>query len=409
MFNRHPAPAAFKTRLQILTADAEFEQLARATLGADLTIVRGALAAAEAEIEAAEAGIVIADLDANIDEDLQALGRLMKRISGRMPMVVVTRALNDSAARQLIQMRVTDVLVKPVAALELARVCARVARAPQHDRHKEAEIYAFLPASGGVGVTTLAIQAAFTLLHGTPRGDMSTCLVDLDFLHGSCADYLDIEPRLDLNEIAPNPERLDRRLLEALLSHHSSGLAVLAAPFRPAETRNIDPRLVTRLLDLVSSRFDYVVIDMPRLWSEWTDIVLLGSNKLFVVSDMSVPGLRHARQLASMISERIGGLPKPQVVVNRFEQRWFSSGLRGADVKKALGDVFGGTIPYDHRLVREAIDRGVPLEEVKRGNHIAIELKKLLFAQSAQKPKASNQVRISHERRLYWATEFPAI
>jgi pilus assembly protein CpaE len=36
-------------------------------------------------------------------------------------------------------------------------------------------------------------------------------------------------------------------------------------------------------------------------------------------------------------------------------------------------------IPNDYALVREAIDRGVPLDEVKPGNKITAELKKLVL------------------------------
>jgi pilus assembly protein CpaE len=55
------------------------------------------------------------------------------------------------------------------------------------------------------------------LLNSGPRGSLSICLVDLDFQHGACADYLDLEPRLVLSEIEPRPERLDRQLLEVML------------------------------------------------------------------------------------------------------------------------------------------------------------------------------------------------
>src|SRR5439155_2679866 len=156
----------------------------------------------------------------------------------------------------------------------------------------DSQIYTFLPAVGGAGVTTLAVQSAMMLLNSGPRGKSSTCLVDLDFQHGACADYLDLEPRLNLGEIEPRPERLDRQLLEVMLSHHPSGLAVVAAPNRPAEMRSFDPDVVTRLLDMVSTTFDYVVFDMPRTWFSWTDSVLLGSNELFIVSELTVPGLR---------------------------------------------------------------------------------------------------------------------
>ena len=48
--------------------------------------------------------------------------------------------------------------------------------------------------------------------------------------------------------------------------------------------------MVTRLLDLVSTHFEYVVFDMPRTWFSWTDSLLLGSNKLFIISETTVPG-----------------------------------------------------------------------------------------------------------------------
>jgi pilus assembly protein CpaE len=230
----------------------------------------------------------------------------------------------------------------------------------------------------------LAIQTALLLLNSGQRVRPTVCLVDLDFQHGACADYLDIEPRLDLKEIEPRPERLDRQLLEIMLSHHASGLEVIAAPNRPAEMRSFDPDMVTRLLDLVSSHFDYVVIDMPRTWFSWTDSVLLGSNRPFIVSEMTVPSIRQAKALVAAIRERLGDGPQPRVVVNRFEQRMFDPGLKRTDIEQALGDAFAGTIPNNYRLVREAIDRGVPLDEVKAGNNISTQLKKLMLPQIAK-------------------------
>ena len=209
------------------------------------------------------------------------------------------------------------------------------------------------------------------LLKGENGQKTKTCLVDLDFQHGSCCDYLDLEPRLDLDEIEPRPERLDRQLLEVMLSEHPSGLKVIAAPSRPAEMRSFDFEVVTRLLDLVAAHFDNVVIDVPRTWFAWTDSVLIGSNRLFLVTEMTVPGLKHARHLVNVIRERLPDGPQLEVIVNRFEQRLFGPGLRRADIEQALGDSLAATIPNNFRLVSEAIDRGVPLDEVKAGNNIA--------------------------------------
>src|SRR3990170_1531721 len=389
MRNNRSTGQAGTTRVVVVTADAEFERAARETftLAAEieLTVLSGTLAANEERVDP-EATVAVVDLDTTSLQDLAALQRLTARLSGRPPVVAVIPSFDQETVRQLVQMRIADFLVKPVPPVDLVRTCARVVERPAQAEHNEAEIFTFLPAVGGAGVTTLAIQTALLLLDSGNKTRPSTCLVDLDFQHGACTDYLDLEPRLDLKEIEPRPERLDRQLLEGMLSYHASGLAVIAAPNRPAEMRTFDPDVVTRLLDLVSSHFTYVVIDMPRTWFSWTDSVLLGSNRLFIVSEMSVPGLRHAKQLVAAIKERLGEGPRPQVVVNRFEQRLFGAGLRRADVEQALGEDFATTIANDYRLVREAIDRGVPLEEVKKGNKITLQLKKLIVPQMLSKP-----------------------
>jgi pilus assembly protein CpaE len=394
-----------RTRVVVLTADGAFEQAVRATFGAssqiDLRLITGLLAGQIETLDLSDATVAVLDLDAAREEEMLALQRLMARADAWPPIVVVTQKFDENVARALLQMRVADFLVKPVAAVELVRACARVATGKAGAATTEAQIYTYLPAVGGAGVTTLAVQTAMLLLNsGNARTRPSTCLVDLDFQHGAVADYLDLEPRLNLSEIEPRPERLDRQLLEVMLSHHASGLAVVAAPNRPAEMRSFDPDVVTRLLDMVSSNFDYVVFDMPRTWFSWTDSVLLGSNKLFIVSESTVPSLRHAKHLVAAIKERLGEAPQPQVIVNRFQQRMFSSGLRRADLVQALGDAFAAAIPNDYNLVREAIDRGVPLDEVRPGNKITLQLKKLVVPPAAGNSPAAKSTPLLSKVKL---------
>jgi pilus assembly protein CpaE len=387
---RSTNPNPSRTRVVVVTADAEFDHSVRATFGAsgviDLAMVPGRIAEQGATLDVEGAAVVVVDLDAERAEEMEALAMLMTRVRAWPPVIAVTQGFDENVARTLLQMRIADFLVKPVAAMDLVRACARVGKSSSGGTTPtEAQIYTFLPAVGGAGVTTLAVQTAMLMLNsGGPRVKPSTCLVDLNFQHGAVADYLDLEPRLNLAEIEPRPDRLDRQLLEVMLSYHASGLAVVAAPNQPAEMRSFDPDVVTRLLDLVSTNFDYVVFDMPRTWFSWTDSVLLGTNKLFIVSEMTVPSIRQAKGLVAAIRERLGEGPQPQVVVNRFEQRMFDSGLKKSDIEQALGADFAGTIPNNYRLVREAIDRGVPLDEVKAGNNITAQLKKLIAPQGAK-------------------------
>jgi pilus assembly protein CpaE len=394
------------TKVVVLTADDSFAQSVQTTFGASaqigLEVIRGKLAAQVGNVDLSGATVVIADIDGSDAAELQALDHIMVQMNNWPPVVAVTQTFEAAVVRRLMQMRVADCLVKPVPPVELVRTCARVAKPAGNGETTEAQIFTFLPAVGGAGVTTLAVQTAMLLLNSGARGKTPTCLVDLDFQHGACTDYLDIEPRLNLSEIEPRPERLDRQLLEVMLSHHPSGLSVIAAPNRPAEMRLFDPDVVTRLLDLVSSHFEYVVFDMPRTWFSWTDSVLLGSNKLFIVSETTVPGLRHAKQLVEAIRERLGDGPQPQVIINRFVQKMFSAGLRKSDIEQAIGEAFLACIPNDYALVREAIDRGVPLEEVKKGNRITQQLRQLVLPQGPVKASkdaaAGNKLKLSLAR-----------
>ena len=398
--------AAGKTQVVVLTADAAFEEQVRATFGASpqiaLNVVSGSVDVVGETLSLADATVAVIDLDAAMPGEMQALERLMARIGAWPPVIVVTQSFDANVARTLLQMRVADFMVKPVSPVELVRTCARVAKAATANAEAtESEIYTFLPAVGGAGVTTLAVQTAMMLLNSGARGKSSTCLVDLDFQHGACADYLDLEPRLNLGEIEPRPERLDRQLLEVMLSHHPSGLAVIAAPNRPAEMRSFDPDVVTRLLDMVSTNFDYVVFDMPRTWFSWTDSVLLGSNKLFIISEMTVPGPA-PRQAAGGRDQ--GAARRRAEAAGHHQSLRAEACSRPACARPTSSRCSARLSPAASRtitrLVREAIDRGVPLDEIKPGNKITGQLKKLMLPQPAAKSAGEGGLK---KFKLSWA------
>jgi pilus assembly protein CpaE len=330
------------------------------------------------ELQGAECAAAIIDMDASRLDEIEALQRVMRRMEGNAPVIVVTKEFDAAAVRILVQLKVADFLVKPIGTADLVRSCVRVLQGPGRESGQEAQIYTFMPAAGGVGNTTLAVETAFQLHRSITRG-AATCVVDLNLQQGACAEYLDLEPRFDITEIENRPERLDKQLLDVMLSKHESGLCVLAAPVKPTEMRTFDTDVVIRMLDLVSAYFDNVIIDMPRTWFPWTETVLLGTNKLYIVSEMTVPCLRQTQRLVRAVSETTQKQVKPAVIVNRFEQKRFDSGIKQADVEEILGDHFAGGIANNYKLVREAVDRGVPLHDVDADANVIRDLKRIIL------------------------------
>ena len=76
----------------------------------------------------------------------------------------------------------------------------------------------------------------------------------------------------------------------------------------------------------------------------------------------------------------------------------FGPGLRRSDVETAFGADLAATVPNSYRLVREAIDRGVPLDEVQPGNKVTHELKKLVLPTrraDSEAPAAPKKLKMS--------------
>ena len=98
---------------------------------------------------------------------------------------------------------------------------------------------------------------------------------------------------------------------------------------------------------------------------------------------MTVPCLRHTQRLIQAIYETAGKEVKPNVIVNRFEQKMFDNGIKHADVQEILGDHFVGGISNNYRLVREAVDRGVPLHEIDPNANVVNDLKRIILPEEA--------------------------
>lgn len=379
----------------LVSADKEFvktiePELYEAT-GFQLTIAEDNLSAVWEQLLDQPIDALLVDLGEIDLGGLEALQHMKRALPSDTPILIMVEDYNTAIIRMLFQMQINDFLVKPIGAKELHRACVSAMRTANEPEREDAEISAFLPAAGGVGNTVLAIQTAF-LRHTARRGVNSTCLVDMNFQTGSCTEYLDLEPRFLIEDIENEVERLDRQLLDTMLAKHASGLAVLAAPNVISEQRTFNPDIVVRLLDLVSTYYDNVIIDMPRIWFPWTESVLRGANHVFITAEATVPCMRQTQRLIKGIEQETNGEAKPQVIVNRFSDTGSKNGVQRSDMEKVLGDSFAGTISNNYQMVCRAIDTGVPLHEIDAGSQLIEDLRSIILKDEipqavAKKPK----------------------
>ena len=372
-------------KICLISTDGEFksrlEQESENIPNAELAVMETPIVQINAEFDWSAFDAVIVDMAECQLAELESLQALVGELD-TIPVLVVLGTFDPGTVRLLMQMKISDFILKSDDNASVIESCFEAINSLNSTAPgTEAEIITFMPAAGGVGATTLVLQTGFLLHEAMKAEGKTTCVVDLNLQHGQCAEYLDIEPRFDAYAIDTAPERLDRQLLEVMLSTHSSGLSLVAAPSNPTDMQSFKPEVVVQLLDLVASNFDNVIIDMPRFWFPWTDAVIQGSSKLYIISDMTLPCIRQTQRLVSAIVDRKGVEQSPQVIVNRFESNSnFSGGLKNSDFERAFGQHYCGGIANNYRLVREAVETAKPIDQVKPGSNVVNDLKQVLFS-----------------------------
>ena len=384
MFSRPLKLNTAQVRIKLISSDAALAERLGAELAADphyhLEVVKRNAVEAEALTKlGANCSVLVIDVDPRDARETAALETIIAAAGGEVPIIVASEDLGTASARRLLHLGVADWLPRQSNAAELRQACERAITAKESNgRTQTARCIAFYPAMGGVGTTTLAVAAAFHLAGGKKQPH-SACLVDLDLQSGAMADHLDLPANLQLEAIIATPERLDSHLLEVMLSRHASGVALLAAPNSLIGFEGVEPDLIARLLDHAAAKFDNLIVDLPRLWQPWSENVLTGADRFFVVTELSVPGLRQARRVADELHRRFDMPLKGRVIVNKAH--WLGShGVKKRDAYEALGERLAGFVADLGSVVAQAQNRGVPLSEVRRANRLEKDLAAILKA-----------------------------
>jgi pilus assembly protein CpaE len=231
--------------------------------------------------------------------------------------------------------------------------------APRSDRQLPV-IASFVPSAGGVGNTTLAVQVATFVNTDKATAGRNICIVDLDFQTSHVCDHLDIEPRLQIQEISNNPERLDEQLFEIYVSRHACGLHVFAAPRSKFSICQLNLSAIDALFDIMATRYDLIIIDCPATWFDWTPRIVAGSDGLIVTGLNTIPGLRQSVETVAAVRGSRNPLAPMAVALNRCERGLIGGIARRHHVEKVLGEekVF---YVREQPMVLESINTGMPL------------------------------------------------
>jgi pilus assembly protein CpaE len=211
----------------------------------------------------------------------------------------------------------------------------------------------FLPCMGGVGNTTVALEVALQIKLAKDTRSWRMCYLDLDFQTSHVCDYLDIEARLQIHEMLDRPERLDEQLFELFVSHHACGLDVLAAPRSKLDPCEVNADALDPLLEMISQKYDFIVLDLPVPWFSWTGLTLENSDAVVMTGVNTIPCLRQMRATLDAVLEAKASSSQVAVVMNRVTRHL----LGGIERRGHVESVFPSETIFYIEENRGAVDR----------------------------------------------------
>jgi pilus assembly protein CpaE len=309
------------------------------------------------------------------------LANMASSLRGRIFYVLISDELSVNDYKTLLRRGDADWVSLDADPQEIVDILAR------HRRRKNAEYasgssgakpiaVSFVPSAGGVGNTTLALETAIKLKTDKATRERRICIVDLDFQRSHVCDYLDLEPRLKIQEIMDNPDRLDEQLFDIFISRHVSGLHIFAAPRGSFDVCELNVSALDALFNMAALRYDLILIDLPVCWFAWTDQVVSASDGVVVTSANTIPGLRQTVEtLKAVRSARNSVLSRASapgadrqiaVAMNRCRRRFMGGIRHRRHVEAVLGDeqVF---YVSDEPMALESINTGTPIGLNKSG------------------------------------------
>jgi pilus assembly protein CpaE len=218
-------------------------------------------------------------------------------------------------------------------------------------------VYTISSATGGCGKTFYATNLAYFLTRYTQK---RVCIVDLDLQFGEVSTALRLRPKYTIFD-ALQREDTDEADLQAHIEEycvtHETGVSVLAAPREPSEADRISPPDVTRILEAVRNRFDYVIVDTPPALAETVLVAFDMSDMLYVMATLDLPSVRNMSVFLSTLERLKVPTENVRLILNKAET---DVGIDIDQVTKLFPQGFESVLPYAKEVSR-SINLGMPV------------------------------------------------
>jgi pilus assembly protein CpaE len=310
--------------------------------------------------------VVVVALEEPMARSLQTVESVAD-VLPQVPIIAYSSIGDPNYIRRAMQVGVKDYLVAPLQEEELARSINTVLAQEERRQQRlagevEAQAYGtvvtIFGAKGGIGKTTIATNLAAALVQKTGQ---SVALVDLDTRFGDVAILMDMPTDRSISDLALPDDQIDREAVQSCLYTHSTGVAILPAPIRPSEWHSIHPGHIEKVVSVLATTHDYVLLDTPGAFNDIVTRALEMCTILLLTATPDLAALKDTILALEMLRSWSFPAEKVKIIINHTSDAHSDARV---DIQRVLGKEVFWTIPYD-RSIPQTTQLGMPIVAAK--------------------------------------------
>jgi pilus assembly protein CpaE len=327
----------------------------------------GITAAVEAYRGSPTPNVIVLESESRNESILDGLDGLAEFCDSGTRVVVMGRHNDVTLYRELVRRGVSDYLITPVGTIDVVRsICGLFTAA---DAKPVGRIIAVVGAKGGVGASTVAHNIAWATARDLA---LDSVVTDLDLAFGTAGLDYNQDPPQGIADAVFSPDRIDTNFVDRLLSKCTDHLSLLAAPATLERVYDFGPEAFDGVFDSLRSSVPCIILDVPHLWTGWTQRTLVSADDILIVAAPDLANLRNAKNLVDFLRAARVNDRRPYYCLNQVGVPKRPE-IKPAEFAKGLEDDPVAVIPHEPQLFGTAANNGQMIAEVS-SNHRTAEM-----------------------------------
>lgn len=316
------------------------------------------------EINFSCAELILFDINSkNCDEIVNKIAFLKSQFEN-LNFIALSYEINSQMVTKILNAGANDFLLKPI----LANILETSIKKLANNENKKAKTLTVFSSKGGVGKTSLITNLAWEIYQKT---NAKICILDLSFSSDDASVFLNVESKLDFNNILSNLENLNKEaFLSTLSKYQDSKVYILKAQSDFLFELNFTPQKIAKIINSLKNIFDYILIDTTNLINEQNVSIFNCSDLILLLTTTNATSIKNCLKSYELFDKLSYSNDKIKLIVNRFIE------TEDYTLNEVREKIFA-TIPNNYLTLVDSINQAKNVGQTNPQSNIAKAYKKI--------------------------------